>query len=695
LKNLLCHSLALLAFASGEAAAADLSVPPATAPAGERTKTAPAAPDWTGFYVGANVGMAGGRLPWQATQPGGAPVSGTSDVFRPFDAFDGSGSHFGGVTGGYNYQLQAGLVAGVEADIWFPGLVESGRFFTTPGGGTGAVAEALLMSGTARVRLGVERPGFPGLGFGASHWLYYATGGLAWTDERFTRTQVSAGSSGPPAGAVEESFTARLGWTAGAGVETPVLPGWTVKAEYLYSQFPAAAVTFAPSGLRLQADLSMQQVRFGLNYKFGDTPDWAKPLVPAIETDGWALHGQTTLLSQYAAPFHAPYHGANSLDSNSGRETWDATLYIGRRLWDGAELWINPEIDQGFGLSSTLGIAGFPSGEAYKLGSNEPYFRLPRAFIRQTIDLGGTAEKVEPGINQFGGKQTADRLVLTVGKFSVSDIFDTITYSHDPRTDVMNWTLVDAGTFDYAADAWGYSYGAAAEWYHGNWTVRTGLFDLSAVPNSSELDPTFRQFQFVYELEHRHEIAGQPGKLALVGFLTRGRMGSFADALAFAQLNGTTPSTADVRRYQSRTGININFEQQIVPHVGFFARAGWADGSVEPYEFTDVDRTASIGLQLNGKLWSRPDDLFGVAGVVNGISKVHEAYLNAGGLGILVGDGQLPHPGPEQILETYYSLPLGAGTWRFTADYQFVVNPGYNRDRGPVSIIGARLRSQF
>src|SRR5262249_38326364 len=157
--------------------------------------------------------------------------------------------------------------------------------------------------------------------------------------------------------------------------------------------------------------------------------------------------------------------------------------------------------------------------------------------------------------------------------------------------------------------------------------------------------PTFRQFQFVYELEHRHEIAGQPGKLALVGFLTRGRMGRFDDALAFARQNGTTPDTADVRRYASRTGVNLNLEQQLMPNVGFVADAGWADGNVELYEFTDIDRTASAGLSLNGKLWNRPDDTFGVAGVVNGISSAHATYLNAGGLGILVGDGELPHPG--------------------------------------------------
>jgi high affinity Mn2+ porin len=213
------------------------------------------------------------------------------------------------------------------------------------------------------------------------------------------------------------------------------------------------------------------------------------------------------------------------------------------------------------------------------------------------------------------------------------------------------------------------------------------------VPNSPQLDPTFDQFQMVYELQHDHEIWGQPGMVAVDGFLLRARMGRFDDAVLLAQQTGTPPNTANVRQYTSRPGVNFNFAQQLVPNVGVFGRFGYADGNVEPYEFTDVDRTASLGTSLGGKLWGRPDDTIGIAGVANFITAAHIAYLNAGGLGILVGDGQLPHPGPEQIIEAYYSLPVG--TWKVTADYQFVVNPGYNRDRGPVSILGMRLHTQF
>ncbi len=681
-KKLLCHTLAVIALASAEhARAADLSAA-LYVKAPPKTDT-----DWTGFYLGANAGAAIGNSAWSATQPGGAPnLTGALDLFRAYDGFNGAGSQFGGLTAGYNYMLPSRIVLGVETDVSFASTLGAGQAFASPAIGAANYNDTVNLFGTVRGRVGYDY----------NHWLYYATGGFAWTYDQFTRTAIVSGTaSNPPSGAIETKFGPRTGWTVGVGVEAPVAPGWTVKGEYLYSQYGDTSVTFPLGGQQFTSDLSMHEFRVGLNYRPGDGPKPPGTLlgISPLETDNWVVHGQTTFVDQFAPPFRQPYRGANSLDSNVGRETWDATLYIGRRLWQGAELWIDPEIDQGFGLSNTLGIAGFTSGEAYKVGFTNPYFRLPRMFVRQTIDLGGDNEKVEGDLNQFAGSQSANRLVVTVGKFSVSDIFDTIKYAHDPRNDFMNWSLVDAGSFDYAADAWGFSYGASAEWYQGNWTLRAGLFDLSIVPNSTELDPTFDQFQFVYEIEHRHELWGQPGKIAVDGFVSRGRMGRFDDAILFAQQTGGTPNAANVRQYASRPGVNVNVEQQVIPDVGIFGRVGWADGKVEPYEFTDIDRTASAGMSLGGKLWGRPDDTFGVATVFNGISSEHIAYLNDGGLGILVGDGQLPHPGLEEILETYYRFPLGS--WQVTADYQFIENPGYNRDRGPVSVISGRLRTQF
>jgi high affinity Mn2+ porin len=636
--------------------------------------------DWSGWYVGGHVGYLAGRSDWSASSPGGIN-SGSTDLTNGFDLFKGSGSFFGGLQGGYNVVLPSRLMLGVEADASFPNLVSG-----TSNGGPARYGDTVLHFGTVRARLGYVLP---------NNWLAYGTAGFAWSYDQLSRTQPSDGVL--PAAMEESAFLWRLGWAAGAGIEIPVAPGWSARAEYLYTGLDDARRIFAALPETFASNLSMQQMRFGLNYKLFDNATKPAELItkaPAAPAeDIWAVHGQTTFVTQYAAPFSSSYSGPNSLTPNQARETWDATAFVGLRLWKGAEAWVNAEIDQGYGLSGTLGVAGFTSGEAYKKGADYPYTRLHRALIRQTIDLGGDSQKVDAGINQFAGTQTSDRLVFTVGKFSAGDIFDTNKYAHDPRSDFLNWSIIDAGTFDYAAEAWGYSLGAAAEWYRGDWTLRGGLFDMSIVPNSTDLDPNFGQFQWIGEIEHRHELWGQPGKVAVTGFLSRGRMGSYQDAIALASLTGGPADIAVVREYRSRGGVSLNVEQQLVPDVGFFARAGWANGDIEPYEFTDIDRTVAAGLSVQGQRWGRPDDTWGIAGVVNEISKEHQAFLNDGGLGILVGDGQLSHPGPEQILETYYSFPVSF--WRVTFDYQLVVHPAYNRDRGPASVIATRLHAQF
>jgi len=418
-------------------------------------------------------------------------------------------------------------------------------------------------------------------------------------------------------------------------------------------------------------------------------PGWSDP------DNLWALHLQSTLTWQGHPAFTSPYSGPNSLNaSENGRETFDATLYAGLHPWSGGEIWINPEIDQGFGLSDTLGAAGFPSGEAYKVGQATPYAKLQRLFLRQTFDLGGSSSKVDADLNQFRGEQTSDRLVLTIGKMSVVDIFDNNSLAHDPRNDFLNWSMIDAGTFDYASNAWGYTVGAAAEWYTGPWALRAGVFDLSAEPNSTELDWSFDQVQFDGEIERRYSLGGHDGDLKLTGFLSRGRMGLFADAIAYGQATGQPATLAPVRSYRSRPGLSLDLEQDLTKDLGLFLRAGWADGKVEPFDFADIDQTVSGGLSLAGTSWGRKDDRIAVAGVVNQISRIHQEYLADGGIGILVGDGQLPHPGPEQILESYYSFAATSFV-HISLDYQFIDDPAYNRDRGPVSILGVRLHGQF
>jgi high affinity Mn2+ porin len=259
----------------------------------------------------------------------------------------------------------------------------------------------------------------------------------------------------------------------------------------------------------------------------------------------------------------------------------------------------------------------------------------------------------------LAGSQTADRVVLTIGKFAVPDIFDTNRYAHDPRSDFFNWSIIEAGSFDYAADAWGYTYGAAAEWYQDWWTIRSGLFNLSKTPNSKALDTM---------------VYNQATQIAL-------ETGSSADIAA-------------VRKSHNRSGVSLNLEQQITEDVGAFARSGWAQGRYEAFDFTDINQTVSLGVSVRGRLWDRPDDTFGLALARNDASNAARRFFAAGGLGILVGDGKLFRSGAELIAETYYSIAVYEKA-KVSIDYQFINSPAYNRDRGPVSVFGFRVHAEF
>jgi high affinity Mn2+ porin len=648
----------------------------------------PSAYDWSGFYVGAHLGYAWGRSNWSE-----APdfISDSFSLAKPIDAFQNTGSFFAGLQAGYDHMLPNRVVLGVIVDASAPSFRDQDRIsiggmslFTSASLGPQTFSETVLTFGTVRGRVG----------YAPGNWLFYATGGYAWTFNQSTVNQLGSGPTDSP-------LSWRFGWAAGGGVEFPIKPHWTASLEYLYTRYGHTGTFFPNAGQGYDSDFPLQQVRLGLNYRFGDMAGKAPINTPAPpDPDLVNFHGQATFSAQTYPAFRAPYDGTNSLPGRPRpREVFDTTLYAGLRLWQGAEFWFVPEIDQGFGLASTHGVAGFTSAEAYKVGAVYPYTRIQRAFIRQTIDLGGKSEKVEADISQFAGRQTENRLVLTVGRFSVVDIFDTNKYANNPKLDFLNWSHVQTGTFDYAADGWGYTYGAAAEWYQGRWTLRGGFFDLSKTPTGGmspdgiNLDSSFHQFQLVGEVEERHELWGQPGKLKITGFLSRGRAGDFADAIALAQMTVQPADINAVRVYRSRPGVSINLEQQVSKYVGVFARAGWADGNVEPWDFADIDRTLTAGISLSGTQWGRPNDTVGIAATVNHISSIHQEFLNAGGLGILIGDGQLPNPGREKILEAYYSLALSS--WRVTFDYQYIANPAYNRDRGPVSVIGMRLHTRF
>jgi high affinity Mn2+ porin len=346
---------------------------------------------------------------------------------------------------------------------------------------------------------------------------------------------------------------------------------------------------------------------------------------------------------------------------------------------------------QGFGLSGTRGAEGFPNGEAFRLGTNVPNYNLARVFIRQIIGFGGPQEDVPDDTLHLAGRQDVSRLTLTLGKMSAKDIFDNNAYANDPRTQFMNWSLMANAAWDYPADALGFITGFAAELNQPTWALRYGFFQVPRVSNGVAIDGhVLEAWSMVTEFEHRHTILAHPGAVRLLASLERANMGSYSEALA------STVRPADItatRQYRYNYGFGLNIEQEITKDIGFFSRLGWSDGKSEAWVFTDVDRTASLGLRIKGRTWHRSDDTVGIAGVWNGVSSIHRQFLAAGGTGILVGDGTLTYAG-EKIFETYYNFAMRKGIY-LTFDYQFIADPAFNSDRDPVSIFSGRLHWEF
>ncbi len=426
---------------------------------------------------------------------------------------------------------------------------------------------------------------------------------------------------------------------------------------------------------------------------------------PAGE-QAWNWHVQNTDIIQGYPGFSAKYSGPNSLPSGGeARESVSLDLMGGVRLWRGAEAHIDGMMWQGFGVNNTLGVDGFPNGEAFRLGTGVPNGTISRLFIRQIIGLGGEQEDAPDDQLTLAGKQDVSRLIFTVGRFSAKDIFDNNAYANDPRTQFMNWALMANEAWDYPADAIGYTTGLAVELNQPKWTLRYGFFQMPRVSNSLTAEdrllkwpyedsaqdgPLLDAWGMVTEFERRYSLGAHPGTVRLLAYLNRANMGSYQDGVNSPVRPADITASAEFRY---KYGFGLNVEQEIANHVGIFSRLGWSDGQNQGWVFSDVDYTATAGISIKGAAWQRPDDTFGLAGVLNGISKVHQEFLAAGGVGILAGDGHLTY-GWEKILETYYDFQIWKTIYA-SLDYQFISDPTFNQDRGPVSVFGGRLHWEF
>lgn len=619
--------------------------------------------DWSGFYIGAHAGFGQGSSSAALSDP---------TTITTHSVFNGM---IGGLQAGANLQLRSGIVLGVEADITFPNYITSNSIIATLTTPRSEVVNQLDYAGSLRGRIG----------YASGHWLGYATGGLTWAGERFVNT--------PAVGAEDKIINLRLGWAAGAGVEYAFAPHWSLRLEYLYSRFEKADIRFPPA-TQYASTLDFQSVRVGLNRKI-DWPgssNYKKTALTDPESDRWEIHGQTTYLPQGYPGFRARYTGTNSLTpAPQAQATWSNSVFLNARLWEGGEVYYNPELLQGFGLNDTVGAAGFPNGEAQKSNFPYPHYNTSRLFLRQTFGFGGEQEELASGPTQLGGKVDVSRLTLQAGKFAVPDIFDGNAYAKDTRKDFMNWSMWAPGAFDYSADKVGLTYGATAELNQKHWALRSGYFLMQAVSNSNAFDTrVIERGTYVVELETRYQLFSQPGKLRTIGWLNSANSGSYRETLNNPAID---LDIAQTRKGRIKYGYIVSLEQALTDDLGLFGRWSWNDGKTEIMAFTDIDASLSLGLSIKGAKWGRPDDVIGIGGAINALSSDHRDFIAAGGLGVLIGDGALNYR-RERILETYYAYALNKQI-TLTGDYQLITNPAYNADRGPVHVFSGRLHGEF
>lgn len=423
----------------------------------------------------------------------------------------------------------------------------------------------------------------------------------------------------------------------------------------------------------------------------------------SADSNKFNYHFQLTVVNQSHTAFPVKYAGTNSLihEAESNKLSLTSTLFLGMPLWKNASFFYNPEISGGQGLSAAKGIAGFTNGETFRIGSTAPVLYSARFFIRQHIPIGHTVyEMVGDDVNQVKEKLPSSRITISAGKISLSDYFDRNNYSHDPRGQFLNWSLMSNGAWDYPADTRGYTKGVVIELIQPTWAVRVSTAMVPLKANGLQLDDQItKAHSETIELEKKWNIQGKPGAIRVLGFHTLSQAPTYLTTLAQVKLGDS--SSVDVYSGQKAWGIygglkygyGINLEQAFSNTVGGFFKTSWNDGKTATWAFTEIDRSISGGIQILGNAWKCPNDQIGIAQVVNGISKEHQAFLKAGLNGFMIGDGNLNY-GPESITELYYKARFAKGFY-LTANYQLVIHPGYNQDSGSVNVFAIRGHIEF
>jgi len=436
-----------------------------------------------------------------------------------------------------------------------------------------------------------------------------------------------------------------------------------------------------------------------------------------LEHENWNAYGQFTYISSWKPQFSARYTNLNgsinSLLTDSERSfTGTATLYLGARLWKGADAYAVPEVISQRGFSQLRGLGGaIQNFELQKTGDETPRLYRSRAYIRQTFGLGGEPIGKESGPMQLGTTVDSRRLVVVLGNFSTLDFFDKNPFGIDPRRGLFSLAFLTYPAYDFAADARGYSWGGIVELYRDRWAFRVGRTTPPRLPNQLPIDFRLgRHYGDQFEIEHKNQFFGQEGTVRVLGFRNRENIGRFDDAVTafkadpqknaascptfnYGSNNANAPDLCWVRKPNVKHGLGIYAEKYVAHNVGVFGRAMFSDGRTEVDAYTATDRSLSLGVLAKGSSWSRPLDIAGAGVNLGWISQSHAEYLRLGGIDAFIGDGSIS-PSTEAALDLFYALNLRKFLW-ISGDYQRVVNPAFNADRGPVNIFGTRIHIEF
>ncbi len=410
---------------------------------------------------------------------------------------------------------------------------------------------------------------------------------------------------------------------------------------------------------------------------------------------------QFNTVYQNTPGFRSPYSGQNSFvfDHSFKQEVTDTYgVYLGSQVTKSLQLYGDVEMFRGAGLSKGLGLGAYTNADVIRAGpanlGQGPY--LARLYARYVIPLSGElGEPLTRGMDQLPGREPVDRIEIKGGKLAPTDDFDQNRYANNGRTQFLNYAFLFNTAWDYASDTRGYTIGASVAFVHPTWRLIFGSYQVPTTRNGMNLDD-----EIYHARGDNVELSLMPNRFGtvvrLLAFHNEGRMGDYREAMAIGSATNTVPSTlADEQPGRTKYGFGVNIEQPLANNgeTGLFARLGWANGANSTWSYTEVDRDASMGLQVSGVNWGRPDDRFGIGVAADGLTGSHRHYLEEGGIGMLIGDGALNY-GLEKICEVYYRIQLGRFV-QLSPDFQYIENPGYNRDRGPVQVYGMRLHMSY